>query len=46
MTRTAPPRPLDAGYVVEPRVLHPEQGELNVFACPSDPGHPHRWSIQ
>ncbi|MFD8980389.1 hypothetical protein [Streptomyces sp. NPDC059564] len=21
-------------------------GELNVFACPSDPGHPHRWSIQ
>ncbi|MEV7323949.1 hypothetical protein [Streptomyces sp. NPDC093970] len=21
-------------------------GELNVFACPEDPGHPHRWSIQ
>ncbi|GAA0273433.1 hypothetical protein GCM10010302_08790 [Streptomyces polychromogenes] len=21
-------------------------GELNVFACPRDPGHPHRWSIQ
>ncbi|MGW0961320.1 hypothetical protein ACWD4K_20325 [Streptomyces gelaticus] len=21
-------------------------GELNVFACPTDPGHPHRWSIQ
>ncbi|MFC8899688.1 hypothetical protein [Streptomyces cinereoruber] len=21
-------------------------GELNVFACPADPGHPHRWSIQ
>ncbi|MFE2150653.1 hypothetical protein ACFXAO_11520 [Streptomyces lavendulae] len=21
-------------------------GELNVFACPSDPRHPHRWSIQ
>ncbi|MGW1409676.1 hypothetical protein [Streptomyces sp. NPDC002403] len=21
-------------------------GELNVFACPIDPGHPHRWSIQ
>jgi hypothetical protein len=21
-------------------------GELNVFACPEDPRHPHRWSIQ
>ncbi|MFE9216051.1 hypothetical protein ACFYN3_06865 [Streptomyces lavendulae] len=21
-------------------------GELNVFACASDPRHPHRWSIQ
>ncbi|MFE7488305.1 hypothetical protein [Kitasatospora sp. NPDC057541] len=21
-------------------------GELNVFACPTDPAHPHRWSIQ
>lgn len=21
-------------------------GELNVFACPEDPSHPHRWSIQ
>ncbi|MER7969277.1 hypothetical protein ABTX35_09835 [Streptomyces sp. NPDC096080] len=21
-------------------------GELNVFTCPADPGHPHRWSIQ
>ncbi|MGW7069234.1 hypothetical protein ACWGII_10315 [Streptomyces sp. NPDC054855] len=21
-------------------------GQLNVFACPADPGHPHRWSIQ
>ncbi|MFD9406998.1 hypothetical protein ACFWBN_08215 [Streptomyces sp. NPDC059989] len=21
-------------------------GELNLFACPTDPGHPHRWSIQ
>ncbi|MFC6593624.1 hypothetical protein [Kitasatospora paranensis] len=21
-------------------------GELNVFACPGSPGHPHRWSIQ
>ncbi|MCU7820692.1 hypothetical protein [Kitasatospora sp. DSM 101779] len=21
-------------------------GELNVFACPEDPGHPHRWSVQ
>ncbi|MCX4822752.1 hypothetical protein OG883_23190 [Streptomyces sp. NBC_01142] len=21
-------------------------GELNIFACPSDPLHPHRWSIQ
>ncbi|MGA4847285.1 hypothetical protein ACOBQB_13850 [Streptomyces sp. G5(2025)] len=21
-------------------------GELNIFACPADPGHPHRWSIQ
>ncbi|WP_344627957.1 hypothetical protein [Kitasatospora arboriphila] len=21
-------------------------GELNVFACPTDPVHPHRWSVQ
>jgi hypothetical protein len=21
-------------------------GELNIFACPGDPSHPHRWSIQ
>ncbi|MFI5985251.1 hypothetical protein ACIBEA_30885 [Streptomyces sp. NPDC051555] len=21
-------------------------GELNIFACPTDPDHPHRWSIQ
>ncbi|MFB7940173.1 hypothetical protein [Streptomyces sp. NPDC056049] len=21
-------------------------GELNVFACPVDPDHPHRWSTQ
>ncbi|MFF0018548.1 hypothetical protein [Streptomyces sp. NPDC005374] len=21
-------------------------GELNIFACPDDPRHPHRWSIQ
>lgn len=21
-------------------------GELNIFACPEVPGHPHRWSIQ
>ncbi|WP_405925329.1 hypothetical protein [Streptomyces sp. NBC_00035] len=21
-------------------------GELNIFACPIEPGHPHRWSIQ
>jgi hypothetical protein len=21
-------------------------GELNVFACPADPAHPHRWGIQ
>ncbi|MFE7658283.1 hypothetical protein ACFU6M_36350 [Streptomyces bottropensis] len=21
-------------------------GELNVFACPNEPKHPHRWSIQ
>ena len=21
-------------------------GELNVFACPNEPEHPHRWSIQ
>ncbi|MFD7493629.1 hypothetical protein ACFV8T_14635 [Streptomyces sp. NPDC059832] len=20
--------------------------ELNVFVCPADPDHPHRWSIQ
>ncbi|MFD7629873.1 hypothetical protein ACFV7Q_28275 [Streptomyces sp. NPDC059851] len=37
-----PPRP-----TAEPTgVVVGNHGELNVFACPSDPGHPHRWSIQ
>ncbi|MFF3877999.1 hypothetical protein [Streptomyces sp. NPDC001978] len=29
-----------------PQVTVGRWGELNVFTCPEDPGHPHRWSIQ
>ncbi|MEV6955909.1 hypothetical protein [Streptomyces sp. NPDC051183] len=33
--------------VAEPTaVVVGNHGELNVFACPTDPGHPHRWSVQ
>ncbi|MFF8508585.1 hypothetical protein ACF064_10895 [Streptomyces sp. NPDC015492] len=27
-------------------VVAGNHGELNVFACPADPGHPARWSVQ
>ncbi|MEU3554170.1 hypothetical protein [Streptomyces fragilis] len=41
----------DAGLPPHPhasptQVVFGRWGELNVFACPGDPGHPHRWSIQ
>ncbi|MFC8918090.1 hypothetical protein ACFT5C_20200 [Streptomyces sp. NPDC057116] len=28
------------------KVIVGRAGELNVFTCPADPRHPHRWSIQ
>ncbi|KOX25485.1 MULTISPECIES: hypothetical protein [unclassified Streptomyces] len=34
------------GDATPTRVTVGRWGELNVFACPGDPGHPHRWSIQ
>ncbi|MFD9337188.1 hypothetical protein ACFWBF_22705 [Streptomyces sp. NPDC060028] len=38
---------LPARVAAEPTaVVVGNHGELNVFACPTDPGHPHRWSIQ
>ncbi|GAA2097546.1 hypothetical protein GCM10009801_68010 [Streptomyces albiaxialis] len=33
-------------HAVPTQVIVGRAGELNLFACPSDPAHPHRWSIQ
>lgn len=33
-------------YASPTQVIVGRWGELNVFACPDDPEHPHRWSIQ
>ncbi|MBP0449058.1 hypothetical protein J5Y04_05805 [Kitasatospora sp. RG8] len=33
-------------YATPTEVTVGRWGELNVFACPADPGHPHGWSIQ
>lgn len=38
----SPPRP----SATPTEVTVGRWGELNIFACPADPGHPHRWSIQ
>ncbi|MEV0523319.1 hypothetical protein AB0I66_07830 [Streptomyces sp. NPDC050439] len=37
-----PPHP----FGTPTKVIVGRAGQLNVFACPADPGHPHRWSIQ
>ncbi|MFE0699737.1 hypothetical protein [Streptomyces sp. NPDC058872] len=33
-------------YATPTKVIVGRYGELNLFACPTDPDHPHRWSIQ
>ncbi|MFE0641630.1 hypothetical protein ACFW2Y_08470 [Streptomyces sp. NPDC058877] len=33
-------------YATPTKVSVGRYGELNLFACPTDPDHPHRWSIQ
>lgn len=37
-----PPHP----FATPTQVTVGRWGELNIFACPEDPRHPHRWSIQ
>ncbi|GGV23724.1 hypothetical protein GCM10010277_03480 [Streptomyces longisporoflavus] len=38
----SPPHPA----ALPTKVIVGRAGELNVFTCPADPGHPHRWSVQ
>ncbi|WP_367047810.1 hypothetical protein [Streptomyces sp. Je 1-332] len=33
-------------FATPTKVIVGRAGELNVFACPTNPAHPHRWSIQ
>ncbi|WP_371525468.1 hypothetical protein OG302_04355 [Streptomyces sp. NBC_01283] len=33
-------------FATPTKVIVGRAGEANIFACPTDPGHPHRWSIQ
>ncbi|WP_051969181.1 hypothetical protein [Kitasatospora azatica] len=33
-------------YATPTGVIVGRSGELNIFACPTDPAHPHRWAIQ
>lgn len=40
-------RGLDAyPYATPTKVIVGRAGELNLFACPNDPGHPHRYKLQ
>ncbi|MCF3121142.1 hypothetical protein IPZ68_15755 [Streptomyces arenae] len=39
-------RPVAFGTATPTEVVVGRAGELNIFSCPADPGHPHRWSIQ
>lgn len=36
----------DLPYRVPPEVTVGRFGELNVFACPTEPDHPYHWGIQ
>ncbi|MHA6758824.1 hypothetical protein [Streptacidiphilus sp. PAMC 29251] len=33
-------------FALPTEVIVGRAGELNLFSCPTDPNHPHRWSIQ
>ncbi|WP_344570963.1 hypothetical protein [Kitasatospora viridis] len=39
-------RPAHHQCATPTEVIVGRAGELNLFACPTDPTHPHRWSIQ
>ena len=33
-------------FAIPTKIRVGRDGELNIFACPTDPEHPHRWSLQ
>ncbi|MGW6026166.1 hypothetical protein [Streptomyces sp. NPDC055099] len=37
-----PPHP----FATPTKVIVGRAGQVNIFACPADPDHPHRWSVQ
>ncbi|WP_333771470.1 hypothetical protein [Streptomyces sp. IBSBF 2435] len=45
-TEDRKPHPYPFSFATPTRIRVGRDGELNGSACPADPAHPHRWSLQ